>query len=77
MDGGYTREERVAFSEIIWNNIIQSIQIILEAIESLEIPHQREPLQQEYHGQTIFMQPGRIENNFLAEVGLAVRIPNP
>lgn len=37
-DGGFTSEEREAYKEIIYNNSIQSIHVLLEAMESLGIP---------------------------------------
>ena len=37
-DGGFTQEEREAYREIIYNNAIQSIYVLLEAMETLGIP---------------------------------------
>lgn len=69
-DGGYTREERVSFSDIIWSNTVQSIRVIVDAMEFLGIPLQYET--NEYHIQTIFMQPAQIDDNLPPEVGTAV-----
>ncbi|KAI7111898.1 hypothetical protein KC324_g14463, partial [Hortaea werneckii] len=37
-EGGYSRDERESFREIIFSNTCQSMRVILEAMESLEIP---------------------------------------
>ncbi|KAF9995594.1 guanine nucleotide-binding protein subunit alpha [Entomortierella chlamydospora] len=37
-DGGYTKEEREAFKEIIFSNTVQSMRVILEAMDSMELP---------------------------------------
>ncbi|KAI8095055.1 G protein alpha subunit [Gilbertella persicaria] len=36
-DGGFTQEEKEAYREIIFSNAIQSIQVLLEAMENLDI----------------------------------------
>ncbi|CAO3677987.1 unnamed protein product [Rhizopus stolonifer] len=36
-DGGYSRDEREAFKEIIFSNTVQSMRVILEAMESMGI----------------------------------------
>lgn len=36
-DGGFTSEEREAYKEVIYNNAIQSIHVLLEAMEILGI----------------------------------------
>lgn len=70
-DNGYSREERESFKEIIFSNTVQSMRVILEAMDSLELPYD-EP-RAEYHVQVIFMQPPQIEGEVLApEVGAAV-----
>lgn len=70
-DGGYSREERESFKEIIYSNTVQSMRVILEAMESLELP--LDDARAEFHVQTIFMQPPQIEGDVLApEVGTAV-----
>lgn len=70
-DGGYSRDERESFKEIIFSNTVQSMRAILEAMEALELP--LEDPNSEYHVQTIFMQPPQVEGEFLApEVGKAV-----
>ncbi|KAF8457425.1 guanine nucleotide-binding protein subunit alpha [Terfezia claveryi] len=71
-EGSYSRDERESFKEIIFSNTVQSMRVILEAMESLEVPlgDQRH----EYHVQTIFMQPQQIEGDSLPpEVGNAIR----
>lgn len=70
-DNGYSREERESFKEIIYSNTVQSMRVILEAMESLELP--LDDARAEFHVQTIFMQPPQIEGDVLApEVGTAV-----
>ncbi len=70
-EGGYSRDERESFKEIIFSNTVQSMRVILEAMESLELP--LEDQRMEYHVQTIFMQPAQIEGDVLPpEVGGAI-----
>ena len=70
-EGGYSRDERESFKEIIYSNTVQSMRVILEAMESLELP--LDDQRAEYHVQTIFMQPGQIEGDSLPpEVGQAI-----
>ena len=70
-EGGYSRDERESFKEIIYSNTVQSMRVILEAMESLELP--LEDRAHEYHVQTIFMQPAQIEGDSLPpEVGNAI-----
>src|SRR3569833_2689725 len=70
-EGGYSRDERESFKEIIFSNTVQSMRVILEAMESLELP--LEDQRMEYHVQTIFLQPAQIEGDILPpEVGNAI-----
>ncbi|KAI9717611.1 MAG: Glucoamylase 1 precursor (Glucan 1,4-alpha-glucosidase) (1,4-alpha-D-glucan glucohydrolase) [Candelaria pacifica] len=70
-EGGYSRDERESFKEIIFSNTVQSMRVILEAMESLELP--LDDQRAEYHVQTIFMQPAQIEGESLPpEVGGAI-----
>lgn len=70
-EGGYSRDERESFKEIIFSNTVQSMRVILEAMESLELP--LSDARMEYHVQTIFMQPAQIEGDVLPpEVGSAI-----
>jgi guanine nucleotide-binding protein subunit alpha len=72
-EGGYSRDERESFKEIIFSNTVQSMRVILEAMESLELP--LEDQRAEYHVQTIFMQPSQIEGERLPpEVGQAIAV---
>ena len=71
-EGSYSRDERESFKEIIYSNTVQSMRVILEAMESLELP--LDDQRTEYHVQTIFMQPAQIEGESLPpEVGTAIR----
>lgn len=70
-EGSYSRDERESFKEIIYSNTVQSMRVILEAMESLELP--LDDQRTEYHVQTIFMQPAQIEGDSLPpEVGNAI-----
>lgn len=70
-EGSYSRDERESFKEIIYSNTVQSMRVILEAMESLELP--LDDQRTEYHVQTIFMQPAQIEGDSLqADVGSAI-----
>jgi len=70
-EGGYTRDEREGFKEIVFSNTVQSMRVILEAMESLELP--LDDARAEYHVQTVFMQPQSIEGEALPpEVGAAI-----
>ncbi|KAI5206154.1 G-protein alpha subunit [Aureobasidium subglaciale] len=72
-EGGYSRDERESFKEIIFSNTVQSMRVILEAMESLELP--LDDARAEYHVQTIFMQPAQIEgDNLPPEVGNAISV---
>ncbi|KAH5382105.1 guanine nucleotide-binding protein subunit alpha [Parastagonospora nodorum] len=72
-EGGYSRDERESFKEIIFSNTVQSMRVILEAMESLELP--LDDQRAEYHVQTIFMQPAQIEGDSLPpEVGNAISV---
>lgn len=70
-EGSYSRDERESFKEIIFSNTVQSMRVILEAMDGLELP--LEDTRAEYHVQTIFMQPAQIEGDSLpSEVGSAI-----
>merc|ERR1712093_120399 len=51
-EGVYSRDERESFKEIIFSNTVQSMRVILEAMEQLELP--LDDQRTEYHVQTIF-----------------------
>ncbi|EEQ88818.1 Glucoamylase 1 precursor (Glucan 1,4-alpha-glucosidase) (1,4-alpha-D-glucan glucohydrolase) [Blastomyces dermatitidis] len=70
-EGSYSRDERESFKEIIFSNTVQSMRVILEAMEGLDIP--LDDQRAEYHVQTIFIQPAQIEGDSLpADVGNAI-----
>lgn len=72
-EGGYSRDERESFKEIIYSNTVQSMRVILEAMEALGLSL-GDP-SSEYHVQTIFMQPQQIEGDCLPpEVGKAIKV---
>ncbi|KAH8548413.1 guanine nucleotide-binding protein subunit alpha [Umbelopsis sp. PMI_123] len=71
-DGGYSEDEREAFREIIFSNTVQSMRVILEAMETLSVPlrehHNRN------HADIIMEQPSQIEKDFLvSEITDAIR----
>ncbi|KAI8074789.1 guanine nucleotide-binding protein subunit alpha [Gongronella butleri] len=77
-DGGYSRDEREAFKEIIFSNTIQSMRVILEAMENMGIGFSvSSPDQEEFMAQQaaiILDLPSQIEREFLPpEVTNAVR----
>lgn len=68
--GGYTREERICFADINRTNIIQGIRVILEAMESMEIPFQYK--KNEHHAGIILMQASRAKGGYPAEVATSI-----
>ena len=65
LEGSYTSQECDAFKEIVFGNTVQSMRVVLEAMESLELP--LDDQRNGYHAQTIFMQPAKIEEEYLSE----------
>lgn len=71
-DDGYSLDEREAFKEIIFSNTIQSIRVILEAMDDMGVSFQ-EP-ENEHHAAIIMEMPTQIERDSLPpEVTQAVR----
>ncbi|KAJ1965068.1 guanine nucleotide-binding protein subunit alpha [Dipsacomyces acuminosporus] len=71
-DGGYSREERESFKEVIFSNTIQSMRVLLEAMDTLHIPLERPEYQ--VHSDIIMSMPSQIEADVLpADVADAVR----
>ncbi|KAH6952476.1 guanine nucleotide-binding protein subunit alpha [Ilyonectria sp. MPI-CAGE-AT-0026] len=69
--GGYSRDERESFKEIIFSNTVQSMRVILEDMESLKLSLEDQRI--EHHVQTIFIQPAQIKGEVLPpEVGSAI-----
>jgi hypothetical protein len=64
LEGSCTLDERISFKDIIFSNIVQSMRVILEAMEKFELPLDFE--KNAYHVQTIFMQPISIESDSLS-----------
>ncbi|KAJ1917730.1 guanine nucleotide-binding protein subunit alpha [Mycoemilia scoparia] len=62
-DGGYSREERESFKEIIFSNSIQSMRVILEAMDALEISLFKDESQ--VYANIILEQPSQIESEYL------------
>ncbi|KAJ1957485.1 guanine nucleotide-binding protein subunit alpha [Dispira parvispora] len=62
-DGGYSTEERESFKEIIFSNIVQSMRVILEAMENMRIDLSNSANQQ--HASVIFDLPSQFENDIL------------
>lgn len=48
-DGGYTKEERDEFKEIIYSNTVQSMRVILEAMEAMQVSLEDEAVGNKYH----------------------------
>ncbi|KAF9583393.1 guanine nucleotide-binding protein subunit alpha [Lunasporangiospora selenospora] len=62
-DGGYSKEEREAFKEIIFSNTVTSMRVILEAMDKMELPLFHESNQE--HAQIIMAQPSQIESEYM------------
>lgn len=72
-DGGYTREDRDSFKEIIFSNTIQSMRVIIEAMEKLEIPYENSVSKDQL--QTVLDMPSQIEDTvFPKRVAEAIKI---
>jgi len=71
-DSGYSSEEREAFKEIIFSNTVQSMRVILEAMQNMNIPLGLEA--NSVHQTIILELPSQIEAEvFPPEVGAAVK----
>ncbi|KAI8388235.1 guanine nucleotide-binding protein subunit alpha [Radiomyces spectabilis] len=71
-DGGYSRDEREAFKEIIFSNTIQSMRVILEAMDVMGIALSQSHLAQ--HATVILDLPTQIERDYLPnEVTQAIK----
>ncbi|KAG2195982.1 hypothetical protein INT47_011487 [Mucor saturninus] len=71
-DGGYSRDEREAFKEIIFSNTVQSMRVILEAMENMGVAYAQP--QNSHHSTVVLDLPSQIERESLpAEVTLALK----
>lgn len=71
-DNGYTKEELMAFREVIFSNTIQSMQVVLEAMNNLGIPF--EHAENEAHKAVVLDQPNQIDASvFPQEVAVAMK----
>ncbi|CAB4482083.1 guanine nucleotide binding protein, alpha subunit [Rhizophagus irregularis] len=71
-DGGYSPEERESFKEIIFSNTVQSMRVILEAMDNMGIQLRNEGNKR--HVTTIMNLPNQIEGDQLpSEVALAIK----
>ncbi|KAJ2451213.1 guanine nucleotide-binding protein subunit alpha [Coemansia sp. RSA 2336] len=71
-DGGYSQEERESFKEVIFSNTIQSMRVLLEAMDTLHIA--LENAENQVHADVIMGMPNQIEaDNLPADVAAAVR----
>jgi guanine nucleotide-binding protein G(i) subunit alpha len=64
-DGGYSREERETFKEIIFSNTVQSMRVIIEAMENMGVPYTL--TQNKHHSSIILDLPPQIEHDSLPE----------
>ncbi|CAB4475151.1 unnamed protein product [Rhizophagus irregularis] len=72
-DGGYSPEERESFKEIIFSNTVQSMRVILEAMETMSIKFRDG--NNKKHSDTILNLPNQIEGDHLPqEVAIAIKI---
>ncbi|KAF9275899.1 guanine nucleotide-binding protein subunit alpha [Mortierella alpina] len=71
-DGGYSKEEREAFKEIIFSNTFQSMRVILEAMDKMELPLHHEANRN--YAIIIMSLPPQIEGEYMPhEVAVAVQ----
>ncbi|KAI9505923.1 guanine nucleotide-binding protein subunit alpha [Coemansia sp. RSA 1358] len=71
-DGGYSQEERESFKEVIFSNTIQSMRVLLEAMEALHISLEHSEYQM--HSSVIMNMPSQIEADSLpVDVANAVK----
>lgn len=71
-DGGYSNEDRDSFKEIIFSNTIQSMRVILEAMDRLEIKLADESLKED--ADKVLAMPNQIEAEvFPADVGESIK----
>ncbi|KAJ3179485.1 guanine nucleotide-binding protein subunit alpha [Gaertneriomyces sp. JEL0708] len=71
-DNGYSKEEREAFKEIIYSNTVQSMRVILEAMQAMGIP--LAVPESTKHKSVILDLPNQIEaETFPPEVAVAVK----
>ena len=62
LEGPYAPVDRSAFKHIIFSNAVQSMRVVLEAMESLGLPLEDGlNSSNKYHVRTIFMQPAQLE----------------
>ncbi|KAF9409061.1 guanine nucleotide-binding protein subunit alpha [Podila epigama] len=71
-DNGYTKEERESYKEIIFSNTVQSMRVILEAMDTMELPLFIESNRS--HAAIIMSLPIQIEGEYMPhEVAVAVQ----
>ena len=71
-DNGYSIDERESFREIIFSNTVQSMRVILEAMEAMDIPLQ--DARNSYQVQVILSLPNQLEGETLPhEVSVAIK----
>ncbi|KAJ2000695.1 guanine nucleotide-binding protein subunit alpha [Coemansia thaxteri] len=71
-DGGYSQEERESFKEVIFSNTIQSMRVLLEAMDTLHIS--LEHLEYQVLSDIIMRMPSQIEaDNLPSDVASAVK----
>ncbi|KAG0042086.1 guanine nucleotide-binding protein subunit alpha [Gryganskiella cystojenkinii] len=71
-EGSYSQEEREAYKEIIFSNTVQSMRVILEAMDNMELPLYHEANQN--YAIIIMSLPPQIEGDFMPhQVAVAVQ----
>ncbi|PVU90220.1 hypothetical protein BB559_001044 [Furculomyces boomerangus] len=72
-DGGYSYEEKDSFKEIIFSNTIQSIHVLLDAMDALDIQLDNPDLQE--HVNIIMNLPGQIDAEYFPpEISQAIKL---
>ncbi|KAL9547540.1 hypothetical protein MBANPS3_006115 [Mucor bainieri] len=70
-DGGYSQEERDEFKEIIYSNTVQSMHVILEAMEKMQVPLEDQAVGNKYRD-IVWALPIQVQS-LSAEVTEAIR----
>ncbi|KAG0313839.1 guanine nucleotide-binding protein subunit alpha [Dissophora globulifera] len=71
-DGGYTEEEREAYKEIIFSNTVQSMRVILEAMDKMDLPLYHDANRN--YAIIVMSLPAQIEGEYMPhEVAVAVQ----
>ena len=71
-DGGFSEDERIAYREIIFSNTVQSMQVIIEAMNGLGIAHHNPDCEAAI--QLVLRQPSEMSDRMPADLVDAINI---